>query len=337
MNRTLLCALLTGALLLSGCASYRENQAIEAQKDGRLERAFKLTRSLARRGNAEAQFRLGLMFTSGQGVRKSQPRASEWLRKAALQGHVAARNKLSVTYLVGSGQAAAERDPDAERWMRESAEEGTYDTRYKLALLYFEGRIVEKDPDEGLHWLALAAADWPKQGRRLENRLRDDQLLAVTSEMGLLDAQYGMAQAFASGLNVPKSKSESAKWYYLAGSRGHAGAQNALGWIYSNGEGVPIDRVEAARWFAKAANQGHLSAQYQLGLMYERGFGIPLDTIQAHMWFNLAGSMGHQKSRDKRALMAKRLSASGLARAEELAVAWWNEHREASSDEESEP
>jgi hypothetical protein len=252
-----------------------------------------------------------------------------------LQGHKAARAKVASVYI--DGGAPTPIDDDILSWMRESAEQGTADSRYKLGSLYLTGTLLEKDPAEGLRFLALAAENWPQVGRPLENRLRDDGLLPAAAELGLKEAQYGMAQSFGVGADVPMSKSESAKWYFLAATRGHASAQNALGWIYSNGSGVSIDHAEAARWFAKASEQGHVEAQYQLGMMFERGFGVPLDAIQAHMWFNLASSKGHQKAREKRELMVKRLSPSGLTQAEELAVEWWKSRLDLPTDAVKEP
>lgn len=46
-------------------------------------------------GNAEAQYRLGLLYLDGHGLARDRARARKWLERAARQGHVGARAKLA--------------------------------------------------------------------------------------------------------------------------------------------------------------------------------------------------------------------------------------------------
>lgn len=41
----------------------------------------------ASRGDADAQYRLGLLYLEGRGVEQSRKRAKKWLKRAAKQGH----------------------------------------------------------------------------------------------------------------------------------------------------------------------------------------------------------------------------------------------------------
>ncbi|MGW8248798.1 MAG: tetratricopeptide repeat protein [Acidiferrobacterales bacterium] len=62
---------------------------------GQWKRAVKWWRKAARQGDAESQYRLGLMYRAGQGGLKRSPRnARSWWRKAAVQGHVQAKQAL---------------------------------------------------------------------------------------------------------------------------------------------------------------------------------------------------------------------------------------------------
>lgn len=45
----------------------------------------------ARRGHADAQYHLGLLFYAGAGVRKNEQEGSKWIARAAANGHAAAR------------------------------------------------------------------------------------------------------------------------------------------------------------------------------------------------------------------------------------------------------
>ena len=50
-------------------------------------RAEAAIRKAAQAGNAEAQFRLGVMFGNGDGVALDYAQAESWFEKAAAQGH----------------------------------------------------------------------------------------------------------------------------------------------------------------------------------------------------------------------------------------------------------
>ena len=52
------------------------------------------TISTAEKGNAKAQYRMGIFYKEGQGVEKSYTEAKNWLRKAALQGYSKAIEEL---------------------------------------------------------------------------------------------------------------------------------------------------------------------------------------------------------------------------------------------------
>jgi len=52
--------------------------------------AVRLLRPLAERGDAAAQFQLGVMYDNGIGVRQNHAEAAKWYRLAAEQGNVAA-------------------------------------------------------------------------------------------------------------------------------------------------------------------------------------------------------------------------------------------------------
>ncbi|OGW23487.1 MAG: hypothetical protein A3K09_05680 [Nitrospinae bacterium RIFCSPLOWO2_12_FULL_47_7] len=60
-------------------------------------------RPLAERGNAAAQFNLGVMYTNGQGVQQDHAEAVRWFLMAAMQGYVNAQRNLGAMYTMGRG------------------------------------------------------------------------------------------------------------------------------------------------------------------------------------------------------------------------------------------
>ena len=65
--------------------------------------AHKLWLLLAEQGHAQAQFNLGMMYVTGQGVPQDDHAAVTWYRRAAEQGSARAQNNLGLMYDHGLG------------------------------------------------------------------------------------------------------------------------------------------------------------------------------------------------------------------------------------------
>jgi TPR repeat protein len=72
------------------------------------------TRARAERGDAAAQYKLGLMYGEGEGVARDDAQAVAWYRKAAGQGYALAQAELGVMYKDGRG--VAQDDTQAVAW-----------------------------------------------------------------------------------------------------------------------------------------------------------------------------------------------------------------------------
>ena len=79
------------------------NRGRRSEQDRRHEDASRWFRRAAERGHAEAQYRLGLMYLNGQGVRQAYDASARWLREAADQGHALAQRDLAVLCFKGQG------------------------------------------------------------------------------------------------------------------------------------------------------------------------------------------------------------------------------------------
>lgn len=69
--------------------------ASDAYERGDYEHAYRQLHLLANRGNAEAQYRLGVMYETGEGVDWDDYEARKWYLKAAEQGLPKAQYRLS--------------------------------------------------------------------------------------------------------------------------------------------------------------------------------------------------------------------------------------------------
>ncbi len=101
LTRSLLLALAltTGAWVPVQAQTLEQSLAAYAREDYRT--AFAGVEKWAEQGLADAQFFLGLMYASGQGVPKDAQQAVVWNRKAAEQGHVSAQYNLGLMYALG--------------------------------------------------------------------------------------------------------------------------------------------------------------------------------------------------------------------------------------------
>src|ERR1700694_4045485 len=76
----------------------------------------------AEQGDAQAQVYIGLMYATGEGVRKNEAEAVRWYRQAAEHGHAAAQFFLGSMY--NSGQGVPKDEVEAIRWYRRAADQG---------------------------------------------------------------------------------------------------------------------------------------------------------------------------------------------------------------------
>ena len=104
---------------------------------------------LARAGNAEAQYRVAIMFQNGLGLVANEAQAFAWLQRAAEQNHGLAQHGLGCCYLAGEG--TDNDDEAAVYWFQRAAEHELAGAQLALAELYEQGRGVP---------IALAKANW---------------------------------------------------------------------------------------------------------------------------------------------------------------------------------
>lgn len=85
-------------------AGLKEGQA--AYKKGDFALAAKEFKPLAQQGNPKAQYKLGILYTTGQGVRQDYQEAIKWFRLSLEQGESGGQNNLGAMYESGYGVKA---------------------------------------------------------------------------------------------------------------------------------------------------------------------------------------------------------------------------------------
>jgi len=123
--------------------------------------ALETTETLANRGDADAQFSVGFKFAT-EGKAPDYAQAANWYLKAANQNHALAQFNLGVMY--GSGQGVLRDHAQSMMWLRKAAHLGDAGAQYTLGLQ--QNRVsMGEGPEaagesriEAYKWLQLAAA-----------------------------------------------------------------------------------------------------------------------------------------------------------------------------------
>jgi TPR repeat protein len=98
-------------------------------------------RAKAERGDAVAQYSLGICYAKGQGVATNEAEAVKWYRKAAEQNDAKAQCNLGACYATGQG---VEKDyTEAVKWYRKAAEGGEVKALSSLAWILATSENLE--------------------------------------------------------------------------------------------------------------------------------------------------------------------------------------------------
>jgi len=114
---------------------------------------FDEMKALADQGDAVAQFNLGFMYESGNGVPENNAEAVEWYRKAAEQGISEAQYNLAHMYQNGEG--VPENDSEAVKWYRKAADQGYSGAQYNLGVMYATGEGVPENNIRAYVWWSM--------------------------------------------------------------------------------------------------------------------------------------------------------------------------------------
>lgn len=251
---TVIVFLLALIILLTGCST------------GEVETELSKLTKKAEAGDAEAQFTLGKMYVTGEGVPKDATKAVELFQKSAAQGNVKGQNGLGVLYANGLG---VPKDINkAVEYYQKAAAQGYHQAQNNLGSCYANGEGVPKDVAKAIEWYEKAAAQ------------------------GNASAQTNLGWHYANGEGVHKDITKAFEWYQKSAIQGESYAQLQLAWMYGTGEGVSKDATKAVEWYEKAAVQGNTAAQRNLALMYYEGEGVPKDVAKALELMQKAASQG---------------------------------------------
>ena len=181
--------------------------------------AVSRVRKAAEAGNAEAQFRLGMMYGNADGMPLDLSTAAEWIERAAAQGHAEAQATLA--WLYANGHGVTQSDQDALNWYRAAAEQGLAQAEYMMATVYRFGQFgLDRDFEQALDWYVKAA-----------NR-------------GFATAQFALGRMLMEGKRVAQDDEAALQWLMLAEANGSKKAEEHIRTLLQR---LPPERLAAVR------------------------------------------------------------------------------------------
>lgn len=184
--------------LKEGLAAYDRADYAAAQKE---------LSPLAQKGDAQAQYKLGRMYSLGQGVSPDARTAAEWFLKSAEQGVAEAQGMLGYMYLVGEG--APQSNGKAYDWISKAAAQGDAMAQYNLAVM-LGGKGAKEDPVAAARWMRKAA----EQGHRYaQGKLADFYSAGkgVAKDLVLAYAIYGLSAQSGNSAALESQRALAAK------------------------------------------------------------------------------------------------------------------------------
>lgn len=126
------------------CVKSEEVYKNFAEAANRIEKLFE-------QNNADAQYKLGIRYYTGDGVEKNHSETVKWFRKAAEQGNAEAQYNLGVCYEKGEG--VDKNLAEAAKWYRKVAEQGDANAQRNLGMYYIQEK---RDNVIGYAWIFLS-------------------------------------------------------------------------------------------------------------------------------------------------------------------------------------
>ena len=111
-----------------------------------------------------AQYNLGAMYATGEGVNQDYNEAVEWFRKAAAHGHAAAQYNLGVMYDDGTGVVQDRKE--AAQWYQLAAVQDHADAQHNLDIMQRDNKIPTPPPGTAVTAILLTSS----QAAKLNNK-----------------------------------------------------------------------------------------------------------------------------------------------------------------------
>lgn len=245
-------------------AAYTDQALVEEEKYAS---TFDEYMAYAQKNDPDAQYNLGYMYETGDGVDQDLLQAKKWYEKAAKQNQPDAQYALAALYYYDNG-VIKQNYAEAKKWFEKAAYNGDDYAMNLLGYMYEQGHGTKQDYDEALRWYLKAA---------------DKNNVYAQRNLGLL---------YLNGNGVRQNYKLAKEWLEKSAKQNNSTAKACLAYLYIDGLGVRQNYTEAKKWLDSAVEQGDRLAQFYLGHLYENGYGVKQNIDEAIKWYKLAAEQG---------------------------------------------
>lgn len=187
-------------LLLLTVVFFAEVSSVQA--DG----LFDFQMKLAKKGNPEAQFKVGEMYETGFGVKTDMKEAETWITRAAKQGHETAKYKLLYWDMQKNGMKGGNKAKyDA---MLKKAEAGDGQAMFYVGKMHGKGVGVRRNYDKALDWLNKATFIGVLEAEREAVAVREEKQRSLANARRVEEKRKAAAAA-AAATAAAKAKQDS--------------------------------------------------------------------------------------------------------------------------------
>jgi hypothetical protein len=150
--------------------------------------SFKAMVALANKGDAEAQYHVGMMHNNGIGTRQDPRQAFEWFQKSAASNDPLGAYKLGCYYAGQFAGVVTSDSNEALKYKLVAAKAGYALAQHDVALQYFR----QGNPEEALKWWKMAG------------------------DQGHEQSLYGLSMLYSAGKGAPRDLSLSFAYFKLS-------------------------------------------------------------------------------------------------------------------------
>ncbi len=179
---------------------------------------------LADAGNAEVQYKIGIIYDRNKGVPRNAVKAIAYFKRAASAGYVKAQYNLGVIFIEEKGSEKSVEN-GLIRLVR-SANSGYLPAMFNLGAYHDIGEFVPVDYQAALYWYKRAA------------------------EKNHASAQFNLGILYITGRGVKRDYIEGFKWLFIAEENGETGTPNAVRRFskFTGSEFIELGKAEMLRW-----------------------------------------------------------------------------------------
>ena len=265
-------------------------------------KAFEHYQKAALKGYACAQYNLGICYSNGVGVEKSNSKAREWYNRATAQyNEQAIENLRLLDLLEEKAKAKEEKKKSGEKKAKKEEQNKTQvpkESESSTSTNFDDNQEIEIKDTKDLEivpWID----DAPKNVTTMTlNRLRQKVKKKKVWAIQELGTRYKYGRGGAE-ISLDKAIDNYKKGVILGFPR----SMNVMGYMYDNGEGVSQNHKLAFEHYQMGAFKGFDVAQYNLGECYHYGRYVKQSNTKAREWYNRAANQGDKDAAKKLKLL----------------------------------